>query len=94
MSEMLSKIWIWKRKPYEYISCISYEWDLIEIWNVCVLCILYEWNAKKGVIMKRDNVMCISYEWGFMYSLNGMLRSYVYEKERFLCLALDACLCA
>jgi len=29
-----------------------------------------------------------------MHSLNGMLRSYVYEKERFLCLAPDACLYA
>jgi len=29
-----------------------------------------------------------------MHNLNGMLRSYVYEKERFPWLALDACLCA
>jgi len=79
MNEMLSKIRIWKRKPYEHISCIPYEWDLIETWNMCVLCISNEWNVKKSTIMKRDNLMCTSYEWCFIHSLNGMLRSYVYE---------------
>jgi len=36
MNEMLNKIRIWKGKPYEHISCIPYEWDLNEAWNVCV----------------------------------------------------------
>ena len=94
MNEVLSKIRIWKRKPYEHISCIPYEWDLIETWNMCVSYISYEWNAKKSMNMKRDNLMCTSSEWVFMHSLNRMLRSYVYKKERFLCLALDACFCA
>ena len=82
MSEMLSK-WLWKRKPYEHISCIPYEWDLNKTWNLCVcaLCISYEWNAKKSMIIKSDSLMCTSYEWGFMYSLNGMLSNYVYEKK-------------
>ena len=70
---------------------MRFEWDLKCVY---ALCISYEWNAKKSMIMKRDNLMCTSYEWGFMHNLNGMLGSYVYEKERFLCLALDACLCA
>ena len=69
-----------KRKSYEHISCLPYR-DFIETWNVCALCISYEWNAKKGMIMKRDNLMCVSYEQGFMHSSNRMLRSYVYKKE-------------
>ena len=56
-----------------------------EVWMrlefVCTLCISYEWNAKKSMTMKRNNLMCTSYDWCFMYSLNGMLNSYVYEKE-------------
>jgi len=28
MNEMLSRIRLWKRKPYDYVSCISDEWDL------------------------------------------------------------------
>jgi len=78
---MLSKIRSWKRKPYDHISCIPYEWDLNETWNVCALCISYEWNAKKSMIMKSDSLMCTLYEWGFMYSLNGKLSSYVYERK-------------
>ena len=70
-----------KRKSYEHISCILYEWDLIKTWNVYVLCTSYEWNAKKSMIMKRDSLMCTSYEWGSMHSLNEILSSYVYEKE-------------
>ena len=81
--EWNAKIRLWKRKPYEHISCIPYEWDLNETWNVCALCISYEWNAKKSMIMKSDSLMCTLCEWGFMYSLNGMLSSYVYEKESF-----------
>ena len=81
MNEMLSKIWLWKRKPYEHISCIPYGWGLDETWNLCALCISYEWNAKNFMTMKRDNLICTSYKWCLMYSLNGMLNSYVYEKE-------------
>ena len=66
-----------------------YEWEFNETWNVCILCISYEWNAKKSMIMKRDSLMCTSYEWGFMHSLNGILSSYVYEKERSLCLICE-----
>ena len=74
-----------------HILWMRFKWDL-----QCVraLCISYEWNAKKRMIMKRINLMCTSYEWGSMHSLNGMLRGYVYEKEISLCLALDAYLCA
>ena len=82
---------------------IFYAYPMNEICVKCgVLCIPYEWNAKKSMIMKRDNLICASHEWGFIYSLNGMLNSYVYEKERplclgnewkFMCLALDAYLC-
>jgi len=82
MNEMLSKIRLWKRKPYDHISCIPYEWGLNETWNLCVPYIYIIWmKSKKSMAMKRDNLMCISYEWCFMYCLNGMLNSYVYEKE-------------
>jgi len=94
MNEMLSRIQIWKRKPYEYISCIPMN----EIWLRLEICVSYAYHMnempRKVWLWKRDNLMCTSYEWGFMHSLNGMLRRYVYEKERFLCLALDACLCS
>ena len=83
-----------KRKPYEYIPCIPYEWDLNETWNVGVLCISYEWNAKRSMIMKRDSLMCALYEWGFMHSLNGMLSSYVSENERSICLIYETKFCA
>ena len=65
---------------------MRFEWDLK---CVCALCISYEWNAKKNMIIKIYNLMRTSYEWGFMHSLNGMLRSYVYEKERSLCLSYE-----
>jgi len=35
MNEMLSKIRLRRRKLYEHISCIPYEWDLNKTWNVC-----------------------------------------------------------
>ena len=70
-----------KSKSHEHISCIPYEWELIETWNLRVLCISYEWNAKKSMIMKRDNLMCTFYEWGFIHSSDRMLISYVYKKE-------------
>ena len=81
---------------YEYekesLMSIIHACPINEVWlrlRMCILCISYEWNAKKSMIIKRDNLMCRSYEWGFMHSLNGMLRSYVI-KERSLCLSLDA----
>ena len=94
MNEILNKIRLWKRKSYEYISCIPYGWGLVETWNVYVLCTSYEWNVKKSMIMKRDNLMSTSYKWCFVYSANGMLRSCDCEKERSICLALGTRLCA
>ena len=77
---MLSKIRIWKKS----LISIFHAYPMNEVWlrlKMCVLCISYEWNANKSMIMKSDSLMCTLYEWGFMYSLNGMLSSYVYEKE-------------
>ena len=71
------KIRLWKKS----LMSTFHAYPMNEIWNVCVLCISYEWNAKESMIMKKDSLMCTSYEWGFMHSLNGVLSSYVYEKE-------------
>ena len=80
---MLSKIRLSKRNLYEHISCIPYKWDFNETWNVCVPHAYREWNAKKSTIAKSVSLMCTLYEWGFLHSLNGILSSYVYEKESF-----------
>ena len=65
MNEMLSKIQLRKRRPYEHVSCITYEWDMRFKWDlkfVYALCISYEWSAKKSMIIKRDHLMCTSCE--------------------------------
>ena len=54
VNEMLSKIRLRKRRPYEHVLCITYEWDLE---SVCALCISYEYAMKsllkKGKSLKR-----------------------------------------
>ena len=41
IDDMLSKIQLWKGKPYEHLLCIPYEWDLNGTWNVCLIHIIW-----------------------------------------------------
>ena len=58
MNEMLSKILSWKRKPYDHISCIPYEWDLNETWNLCVSYVYYMNEMPRKVWLWKEIILC------------------------------------